>query len=278
MVEIIIGTDSTYSYHGPLNRSYNYSTHEAIYLQSEIGISGVITHIAYYKHLSVDLSPIENVAIYLKHTGEEILANGIYSLMGYTEVFTGTFTNNAHQGWMGVSLTTSFPYNNSDNLQILIIKGYQAYLAIQPIWWRYTTTSPIYRTRQAYNDNTPPTNLNQTYNRPNIRLMIRQVSDLIENDFNTHLIISKISATPNPFTNKTNISFNLSEAQKVSLKIYDTKGKLIRTLVDGVMSSGVHNITWDGTDEHRLNVAKGIYFYILETPKQRFSKKLILMR
>jgi hypothetical protein len=49
-VEVIIGTDTTSSYYGPIYTGQYYSVHEAIYRQSEIGVAGTITHIAYYKH------------------------------------------------------------------------------------------------------------------------------------------------------------------------------------------------------------------------------------
>ncbi len=174
--QIVIGNGTATS-RFPLDRYYNYSVHEAIYLQSEINTAGNITHIAYYKASGDDVNPIENVLIYMKHTQATTLATGTYSLDGYTLVFSGSFTNNATSGWMEVPLTTPFYYNNSDNLQILIRKGYQQWINNYP-QWRYTSTSPNYRTRQAYSDDGEPTNLNQTYNRPNIRLTLTTIRDV----------------------------------------------------------------------------------------------------
>ncbi len=279
MVEVIIGTDTTYSNTGPINTFYNYSIHEAIYLRNEINIAGQIESIAYYKQAGYNYEPIPNVTIYMKHTLEEILVTGVYSLGGYTEVFNDSFPNSVYEGWMQVPLTPPFNYDNLHNLQILVWKGPQNYIGctLAPKY-RYTTTAPIYRAKQAYNDGAPPTNLNQTYIRPNIRLIIRLNSNIQENNSDNHLYITECIANPNPFTNKTNISFNLSAAEKVSLKIYDASGKLVRTLVNGLMSSGDHNFIWNGTDEHSNKVEEGIYFYTLETPKHNYSRKLVLIR
>jgi len=167
--QVVIGTAVTNSYYGPMDRYYNYSTHEAIYLQSEIDCAGDITHIAYYKESGSDINLIENVTIYMKYTSSTTLSTGTYSLSGYTQVGNGSFTNNATQGWMEIQLDNPFNYNNTDNLQILIIKGYQVWINDYPLW-RYTTSSPNYRTRQSSDDNGQPTNLTQTYNRPNIQI------------------------------------------------------------------------------------------------------------
>ncbi|MEO0092586.1 MAG: FlgD immunoglobulin-like domain containing protein [candidate division WOR-3 bacterium] len=277
-VEVIIGTDTTNSWNGPINRYYNYSAHEAIYLRSEISISGNITSIAYYKHSGLRVDPIAGTTIYMKHTEDSVLVTGNYSLVGYSEVFAGLFTNNAQQGWMEIQLTTPFQYNNINNLGILVLNGYMYNWGNFAPKYRYTTTSPVYRTRQAASDASQPTNLIQTYNRPNIKLTIFPTSSVTEHNFTNHLIINEFSAKPNPFTNKTNISFNLAQPQKVSLKIYDASGKLVMTLVNGLMSSGIHNFIWNGTDEHSNNVEEGIYFYTLETPKHNYSRKLVLIR
>jgi len=171
-VQIIIGTGTATSYSGPMNRYYNYSSHEVIYLQSEINILGTITSIAYYKENGSDVNPIENVVIYMKHTTSSTLGSGTYSLTGYTEVFNGSFTNNATEGWMEVPLSTPFEYNNTDNLQILILKGYQAWISTTMCpYWRYTTT-PTYQCRQASSQNGQPTSLTQTYYRPNVMLTV----------------------------------------------------------------------------------------------------------
>jgi len=169
---VVIGTGTNSEGDQPMFRGWKYSTHEAIYLQSEININtaGNITHIAYYKDWGDDINPIENVTIYLKHTTVTTLSNGNYSLTGYTQVFNGSFTNNATQGWMDVQLNTPFYYNYTTNLQILVIKGYQLNLPTYPNW-RYTVT-PNNRSRSFRWDDYQPEYLLATNHRPDLRLFI----------------------------------------------------------------------------------------------------------
>jgi hypothetical protein len=263
-----------------MDRYFNYSCHEAIYLQSELGALGNITHLAYYKDHGTNVDSIENVMIYLKHTTEATLATGAYSLTGYTQVFNGSFTNNAPDGWMEIALTTPFMYNNTENLQILIIKGYQAYISttVSP-YWRYTTTA-TYQTRQASSDGSQPTSLTQTYDRPNIRLAITSMPSIEENYLNNLTIVTGLNAPkPNPATNGlARISFSIAEPSRVALKIYDASGRVVKTLVNNQVERGNYNLTWDGKDENNRSVAEGIYFYTLQTDKQNFTKKMIFTR
>ena len=192
--QITIGTAETYSRYGPMDRYYNYSTHEAIYLQSEIHTSGNITNIAYHKQSGSNVDPIENVTIYMKHTTSTTLATGSYSLDDYTEVYSGAFTNNATEGWMEVALTNPFNYNNVNNLQVLIIKGPQPLIPADMCpWYRWTTTSPDFRTRQLSGVETQPTDLYETYERPNIRLTL---APLLSNDVGVNAILNPGATHP----------------------------------------------------------------------------------
>jgi hypothetical protein len=53
---------------------------------------------------------------------------------------------------------------------------------------------------------------------------------------------------PNPFNPITNISFDLPQTGRVSLKVYDLLGRLVRTLVNEDLSKSSHTYQWDGTD------------------------------
>ncbi len=185
-LEITIGTGTgTQSY--PLDRYYNYSAHEAIYLASEIGFAGAIKSLAYYKAQGEDINPIESVSIYMKQTPNTTLSSGNYSLDGYTLVYNGSFTNNTTSGWMEVTLNQMFLYNGIDNLSILCLKGFQQWISNYP-YWTYTSTSTT-RVRQNRDDNAAPTNLTASNNLPNIRLKIFVDSSMI-------LPPTALSATP----------------------------------------------------------------------------------
>lgn len=83
---------------------------------------------------------------------------------------------------------------------------------------------------------------------------------------------------PNPFNPATIINFSLKETGKVTLKIYNLQGKLIRTLVDADRLAGNHSVSWDGTDHRGRKTAAGTYIYSLHANGFTESKKLIFLK
>lgn len=65
---------------------------------------------------------------------------------------------------------------------------------------------------------------------------------------------------PNPFNPETSIRFGLPQDGHVSLKVYDTLGREIATLVDEARSAGDHSVSWDA-----VRVPSGVYFCRLQT-------------
>jgi len=70
-----------------------------------------------------------------------------------------------------------------------------------------------------------------------------------------------VSNYPNPFNPQTTIKLNLPKAGDVSLKVFNVRGALVRTLVDGQMAAGEHSIIWDGKTDSGNQAASGVYFY-----------------
>ncbi|RPJ47879.1 MAG: T9SS C-terminal target domain-containing protein, partial [Candidatus Latescibacterota bacterium] len=83
---------------------------------------------------------------------------------------------------------------------------------------------------------------------------------------------------PNPFNPTTTIEFTLSAGAKVDLTVYDTAGRAVRTLKDGVLPAGAHSVTWDGTNASGKEVSSGVYFYRLHTPGFEDTQKMVLLR
>jgi len=83
---------------------------------------------------------------------------------------------------------------------------------------------------------------------------------------------------PNPFNPQTIIPYQLSQAGKVELEIYDILGRRVRTLVHQTQAQGYYESTWDGRDNGEKPVASGIYLYRLQVESFVVSRKLILMR
>ncbi|HZM15312.1 MAG TPA: FlgD immunoglobulin-like domain containing protein, partial [Candidatus Krumholzibacteria bacterium] len=84
---------------------------------------------------------------------------------------------------------------------------------------------------------------------------------------------------PNPFNPMTEIRFDLSQSGRVSLRIYDVAGRLVRTLVDKDMSAGRnHTMVWNGLDDQNNKVASGVYFYRLNAVDKLLTKKMVVMK
>ena len=71
---------------------------------------------------------------------------------------------------------------------------------------------------------------------------------------------------PNPFSNETHFTFNLTGAIKpheVNIKIYTVAGRLIKEIdVDvSTLQFGFNKIFWDGKDQDGNDIANGVYFY-----------------
>ncbi len=86
-----------------------------------------------------------------------------------------------------------------------------------------------------------------------------------------------LSSSPNPFSNSTIISFSLSQLEKISLKIFDITGRIVKTIADGEMQEGVQQIEWNATDEKGNVVDAGIYFLKLEIGNYSETKKLVIV-
>ena len=78
---------------------------------------------------------------------------------------------------------------------------------------------------------------------------------------------------PNPFNPVTTISFSIPTEGNVSLKIFNTIGQEIATIVSGNLSAGTYSYKWNAKEQ-----ANGIYFYKLTAESFSETKKMILLK
>jgi hypothetical protein len=78
---------------------------------------------------------------------------------------------------------------------------------------------------------------------------------------------------PNPFNPSTTISYQLPAVSHVSLKVYDTSGRFVMTLADGLQSAGNHEVIFEGP-----KLASGIYLAILEAGNFTAVQKMVLLK
>ena len=88
---------------------------------------------------------------------------------------------------------------------------------------------------------------------------------------------------PNPFNPETWIPYRLAKDSSVTLTIYDTTGKLVRSIQVGHKPAAVYEskdkaIYWDGRNNYGERVASGIYFYNLTAKDYTATRKMVILK
>jgi hypothetical protein len=78
---------------------------------------------------------------------------------------------------------------------------------------------------------------------------------------------------PNPFNPSTTIRFALPKSGHVELKVYNTLGQEVATLVNEEKTAGTYSAQWNAS-----SVASGVYFYRLKAGEYNETRKLLLMK
>ncbi|MCK4694658.1 MAG: T9SS type A sorting domain-containing protein, partial [Candidatus Cloacimonetes bacterium] len=107
-----------------------------------------------------------------------------------------------------------------------------------------------------------------------------------ESDDNIIPLTTKLIGNyPNPFnpavagrSTTTTIDFSLKEPCNVQLDVYNIKGEKVVTLIDNLLNTAYHSVTWAGQDQNGKSVSSGVYFYKLKAGKYTSIKKMLLMK
>ena len=78
---------------------------------------------------------------------------------------------------------------------------------------------------------------------------------------------------PNPFNPQTSIKYTVSNRQFVSLKVFDSIGKDVSTLVDEEKPSGIYKVVFSAK-----NLPSGIYFYTIRAGDFTQTKKMVILK
>jgi hypothetical protein len=87
-----------------------------------------------------------------------------------------------------------------------------------------------------------------------------------------------LAARANPSPGAAALTFTLPSAGHATLGLYDIRGRIVRTLVDGVLAAGAHETAWDGTDRSGNAVASGVYFATLRHGGETATSRIVLLR
>ncbi len=87
-----------------------------------------------------------------------------------------------------------------------------------------------------------------------------------------------LSAYPNPVSSRSQLAFELPRAAHVRATVYDVAGRRVTDLHNGQLDAGQQMLFWNGRDRSGGRVASGTYYVELQTPWNRGSTKVTVLR
>lgn len=90
--------------------------------------------------------------------------------------------------------------------------------------------------------------------------------------------IGMLNPYPNPFNEYTRIEFISKDADNARVEIFDILGRKVKTLFNAELSAGKNIFIWNGENDFGTKSSSGIYFCIINTGAEIFSKKIILIK
>ncbi|MFP4458519.1 MAG: choice-of-anchor J domain-containing protein [Candidatus Zixiibacteriota bacterium] len=184
-----------------------------------------------------------------------------------------TWTMNICDLDAGTPITLSWPVNtpladNDGSIGTSEFEGIYEFSIIHP------TTGEIIDMRENHQ-------ISFIYNAPvNIFITVRNI--MLSSDENDALLPDDYyisQNTPNPFNATTSFDVSLKEETAITVEIFDTRGKLVKTIVAGKeFSQGIHNFTWHGDSDNSDEVSSGVYFYKITSEDFEQTRKMMLVK
>ncbi|MCK4321216.1 T9SS type A sorting domain-containing protein [candidate division WOR-3 bacterium] len=87
-----------------------------------------------------------------------------------------------------------------------------------------------------------------------------------------------IKIEPNPFTNITEIRYQLPKRTNVSIQIFDIIGREVITLIKGIKEPGYYSLYWRGIDKNGNKLPSGVYFLRMKADDYKNTQKMLLVR
>ncbi len=88
----------------------------------------------------------------------------------------------------------------------------------------------------------------------------------------------RISLASNPARNSVNIFYTVDKKARIIVKVYNTIGQVVRTIVNETKTPGVYTAKWTGDDERGREVASGVYFFSLQIEDKSYNTRGILLK
>lgn len=83
---------------------------------------------------------------------------------------------------------------------------------------------------------------------------------------------------PNPFNPTTTITYSISAANFITVKVFNLLGQEIKTLQNGFLPSGTHQLSWNGTDHSGNAIPGGMYIYVIKSGADILKQKMLYLK
>ena len=152
------------------------------------------------------------------------------------------------------------------------VAQYLAWSAADPVSWKERMRNGAVYVIQG--------NRNPFVDHPEFAVAVFDPGSLVgEGEGSPTLAVRLQPNRPNPFSVRTTVRFELPRPERVTLRIHDVTGRVVRTLCDGTdFAAGSHALDWDGRDEAGAPLQAGLYFCQLEAGAARAARRMVLAR
>ncbi|MBN1186115.1 MAG: carboxypeptidase regulatory-like domain-containing protein [Bacteroidales bacterium] len=99
-----------------------------------------------------------------------------------------------------------------------------------------------------------------------------------DDESNKYLTYNLLQNYPNPFNTNTQIQYSIPTDGFVKIQVYDPRGQLVNTLINGFKSKGHYTITWNGKNNQGFVLPTGIYFCRMSVTGHEIIRKLLFIR
>jgi len=110
------------------------------------------------------------------------------------------------------------------------------------------------------------------------KLLSDMKGELLAQDQPVRYKTELLAPIPNPFNPRVEIAYTLEKPGRVTIRIYDVRGRAVTTLVEATRPAGPDRVVWEGIDDRGSSVASGVYFVRMEAPGHEFQRRLALVR
>ena len=89
------------------------------------------------------------------------------------------------------------------------------------------------------------------------------------------------AARPNPFASSTTLAFDVPGTMSdegVTIRVFDARGQLVRTLLDAANAQVAQTVTWDGRNDAGFAMGSGVYYARMTVGREHAEQRLVLTR